>query len=134
MQTPQTIFVGVQEVREQRGGMSPRCKLTEYNRLVSNNFALIQFYPYTLAGSLQGALPGPMNPVAFEIHVVDEQVGLEDEEEKMTSTIAADLKTSLRQSCNNPRAAQKGFRGSHGNSSTGGGSDNANAENIQRAG
>jgi hypothetical protein len=75
-----------------------------------------------------------MNPVAFEIHVVDEQVGLEDEEEKMTSTIAADLKTSLRQSCNNPRAAQKGFRGSHENSSTGGGSDNANAENNQRAG
>ena len=75
-----------------------------------------------------------MNPVAFEIHVVDEQVGLEDEEEKMTSTFAADLKTSLRQSCNNPKAAQKGIRWSHGNSSNGGGSDSAIADNNQRPG
>jgi hypothetical protein len=62
---------------------------------VTNNFALIQFYPYTIAGSMQGALPGPINPVAFEIHVVDEEVGFEDEEEKANATIV-DLKTSLR--------------------------------------
>lgn len=91
---------------------------------MTNNFALIQFYPYTLAGSVQGALPGPINPVAFEIHVVDEEVGYEDEEEKANTTVV-DLKTSLRQSCNNPKmaSANKMFRGSHGNSSNGGGSD-----------
>ena len=75
--------------------------------LVTNNFALIQFYPYTLAGSLQGALPGLINPVAFEIHVVNEEVGFEDEEEKANST-QVDLKTSMRQSCNNPKVSLGG--------------------------
>ncbi len=56
---------------------------------------------------MAGALPGPINPVAFEIHVVNEEVGFEDEEEKANHTVS-DRKISLRHSYNNPKQSSGG--------------------------
>lgn len=60
------------------------------------NFAVIQFYPYHLHGSMQGCVFPPLmqviNQEAFAMHVVNEEVGLEDEEEKVNN----EFKTSIR--------------------------------------
>jgi hypothetical protein len=60
--------------------------------VTTNNFAVIQFYPCTTLNTSNTH----KNHKAFDIHVVNEEVGLEDEEEKQAVGLG-EIKTTLHQ-------------------------------------